>query len=377
MSRQRRQNVVVVCHLGRAGYNVQRALHALGLRAYLVHDKHSRSVRWSRGCKLLHRADELDLADADDISAKINTLHRRIGISSVIPTDVAATRLVSRMQASLRPPVFPIPDLDLLRKLDSKWQFAKICQERQIPIPKTLYFVNSSAFDPRQVAAELGYPVIIKPEVGFGQRNIVIVAGPADAEAYRIGDTHSSGIIVQEFIDGRDWALSTFSRNGIVTHWCTWECPGQLEAQETTSRYGVARFQTTNFRDHDALVDMGRRVIAATGYSGVANFDARLAANGRMVLLECNPRFFNRMLAARICGLDFLAAGLYGSEDDRCSLSECDYYPWQDMFTRRGWNRLRSGEWKSSQLATDLSEMIRDPLPPLIRKFIGEDQKAL
>jgi biotin carboxylase len=356
---------------------VQRALRALGLHTYLVHDKHAKSVRWSRGCKLLHRSEELDTADADEIAAKINTLHRRVGIASVIPTDVSATRLVSRMRSELLPPIFPIPDLKLLRNLDSKWQFARICQERQIPIPKTLYFVNSQAFDPSQVAAEIGYPVIIKPEVGFGQRNIVIVAGPADAEAYRITDVHQSGIIVQEFVDGRDWALSTFSRNGIVTHWCTWECPEQLEAQESTSRYGVARFQTTSFRAHDGLVDMGRRVIAATGYSGVANFDARLAANGRMVLLECNPRFFNRMLAARICGLDFLAAGLYGSDEDRYSLNDCDYYPWQDMFTRRGWNRLRSGEWKTGQLATDLFEMIRDPLPPLIRKVIGEDAKAI
>jgi predicted ATP-grasp superfamily ATP-dependent carboligase len=373
---QRAPNVVIVCHLARAGYNVQRALRALGVRAYLVHDRHARSMRWSHGCRLLHKCDELSTADAEAIAGKINALHRRVGILSVISTDVPATMLVARMQSMLRPAIFPFPAADVLQALDNKWEFAKICAERQVPIPKTLHFRNSAAFDPQLVETELSYPVIVKPAVGFGQHNIVVIAGPAEAEIYRRLETHPLAIVVQEFVAGRDWALSTFSRNGIVTHWCTWECPGQLESQDSTSRYGVARFQTTNFRRHDALVEMGRQVIAATGYSGVANFDARLAENGRMVLLECNPRFFNRMLAARMCGLDFLAAGLYGSEEDRCSLDDADYYPWQEIFTWRGLKRLRSGEWHVRHLVTDLFEMACDPLPPLIRNITGEDRKA-
>lgn len=368
------QHVVLLCHFGRAGYNVQRALHGIAARTFLVHDKHAGSVRWSRDCELLHACDELNTADAAHIAEQINVLHRAIGIDCVIPADIEASLLVSKMLGTITPPIFPIPDTAVLHRLDNKWTFNNLCLEHGVAVPKTLHFKNNADFDARAVDNTLGYPVIVKPEVGFGQRDIVILRSEAAARSFREADSHPNGIVVQEIVAGQDWALSVFARNGVVTHWVTWECPEQLEGGPRT-RYGVSRFQTTHFRDHPALVEMGKQLIAATGFSGIANFDARLDETGRMVLFECNPRLFNRILAARMCGLNFIAAGLDNAPIQRSTLAPCDYYPWQEMFTLRGWRNLLTGRWDLKYLRRDLYEMIRDPLPPLVRKLTKEENQ--
>jgi hypothetical protein len=125
-------------------------------------------------------------------------------------------------------------------------------------------------------------------------------------------------------------------------------------------------------------MEMGERIIAATNFSGVANFDARLdARSGTMKMFECNPRFFNRMLAARFCGLDFVRAGLPRFEGgSRTSLDQKQYYPWQELFSLRGARRLLSGEWKPSLLARDVYELLIDPLPPIVRKLTREDART-
>jgi biotin carboxylase len=364
------RRVVVFCHLGRAGYNMQRALRAIGVRTYLVYDHGAASVRWSRGCKPIFKADDLRTADIDRIAAKINELHRKVEISSVISTDLQSSILLTRIQDVLIPPVFPIPKLDTLLRLDNKWSFSQLCRACNVSIPKTLYFETNRALDLHRIADELGYPVIVKPVVGYGQRNIVVLRNAGEAALFQSAASHQSGLVVQEYVTGRDWSLSVLARDGIVTHWTAWECPAQLR-----KAYGVARFMTTSFRRHDALIDAGKKIVAATGFSGVANFDARVDQNGRMVVFECNPRFFNRMLAARMCGLNFVAAGLPEfALKQRCSLTDGDYYPWQELFTLRGLNLLLTGKWKINHLLRDVGEMLRDPLPPLLRKLTREDE---
>ena len=369
----RKMNVVLLCHLGRAGYNIQRALSAIGVKTYLIYDDRSASVRFSRGCSVLHHVrGNLATANDDLVVSLINTTHARVGIASVIPADVDAAIYLARIRDRLHPAIFPTSPPETLGLLNDKWEFAKICMAQGVPIPKTLFFENNASVDPIAIRDILGYPVIVKPATGFGQRGIDFLIDDAAVNKFCGLHTHDTGMVVQEFVQGRDWSLSVFALDGVVKNWTTWECPSQLE-----TAYGVSRFMTTKFRHHDGLIAMVKKVIAATNFNGVANFDARLCDDGRMVLFECNPRFFNRMLAARICGLNFVAAGLPGhAMRQRPVLCSGDYYPWQDLFTRRGLRRLVSGEWKSRYLIRDLYEMIRDPIPPVVRKITQEDEKA-
>lgn len=367
-------NVVVICHLGRSGYNVLRSLSAIGARSYLITDRRSASIRWSRGSRPLHHAQgDFGPADDDTIVELINRTHARVGLTSVIATDVPSSVLLARVRHRLTAPVFPTAQAETLQQLDNKWEFARICMQVGVEIPRTLYFRDSAALDPEEVASEVGYPAIVKPASGFGQRGIVLLKDPAAAEAFRRQDAPGPGIVVQEYVPGQDWSVSVLAVDGVVRNSTAWECPSQFGH----SGYGASRYLVTKFTNDSRLTRMVQTVILATGYSGIANFDARLADDGRFVLLECNPRVFNRLLAARICGLDFIAAGLPGhAVEQPAVLDDGEYYPWREALSVRGWRMLLRGSWKWRYLLRDLWEMVRDPLPPITRKIGREDEKA-
>lgn len=367
-------NVVLLSHWGRSGYNILRALNSMGAKTFLIHDQRSASLRLSRCCKVVHATPEIAEADPAVVTRIINDLHRSVGIDSVIASDIESLTLLARIKADLQAPIFPIAELDTLLTLNNKWEFYKLCVAHSVAAPKTLFFEDRSAINPDAVASELEFPVVVKPVAGYGQRGILVLTDPRDLQSRLLRD-HAypyGGVVIQEFVEGCDWALSVFARHGRIEHWTAWACPGQLEAG-----YGVGRFLVTKFCDRQDLMEMGEKIIAATNFSGVANFDARLdTRSNTMKMFECNPRFFNRMLAARFCGLDFVWAGLPRSEGrPRISLDQKQYYPWQELFSARGTRRLLSGEWKLSLLARDVYELLIDPLPPIVRKLTGEDAR--
>lgn len=363
-------NIVLICHFGRTGYNILRSLRALGARVYLVHDRRSASLRYSRCCEVVHASRDLQATDPDLVLGIINDLHLEVGIDSVMASDVESLAFLSRIKDRLLAPVFPMSKAETLGTLNDKWEFYKLCQSAGVAAPKSLSFHSKAEFDFDTIERELGFPVIVKPIDSYGQRGITILRNRMQGEVWqRAIEVHDPAVIVQEYIEGRDWALSVFAHDGVIKHWVSWVCPSQLD-----SGYGIGRFLATEFIPRDDLLAMTQKVIAATQFSGVANFDARCDDHsGAMKMLECNPRFFNRMSAARLSGLDFVRPGLPVGSTQAVTLGSVSYYPWQELFSKRGLRRIMRGNWSLAPLLHDIYEMITDPLPPIVRKWSKED----
>lgn len=372
--RSGRLNVVLICHFSRTGFNILRSLRAVNARVYLVHDDRSASLRFSRYCKFLCGTTEYAKADPDVILDAINELHLKVGVDSVLATDVDALTFLARIKDRLLAPVFPMADAELLATLNDKWKFHQLCETAGVELPKTLFFATRGEVDPERIERELGFPVIVKPVDSYGQRGIVVWQDKAQVELWlqAAGDVNHHAMIVQEFIQGRDWALSVFAQDGVIKHWVSWVCPGQLDAD-----YGIGRFLATEFRPREDLLTMGQKIVAATRFSGVANFDARYDERScSMRMFECNPRFFNRMSAARLSGVDFVRPGLPIGGSQPTHVGDISYYPWQELFSRRGIRRLLRAEWRLRPLMHDLYEMGTDPLPLIVRKWTQEDERA-
>ena len=363
-------NVLLICHFGRTGYNILRSLKAVNARVYLVHDRRAASLGYSRRCKVVHATQDLGSADPDQVLGIINDLHLRVGLDSVIASDVESLAFLSRIREQLLAPVFPMADAGTLATLNDKWTFYKLCEAAGVAVPKSLFVGCQAEFDVAAVERELGYPVIVKPVNSYGQRGISIFRNRAEAEEWKGSRLdHDQPVIVQEYIEGTDWAISVFAQDGVIKHWVSWVCPSQLDLG-----YGVGRFLATEFRPRDDLFAMTQKVVTATGFSGVANFDARYDDQAcRMKMLECNPRFFNRMSAARLSGLDFVRPGLPVAGDQPVTLGNVGYYPWQELFSTRGLHRLLRGQWRVVPLLHDIFDMGTDPLPPIVRKWVRED----
>jgi predicted ATP-grasp superfamily ATP-dependent carboligase len=365
-------NVVLICHYGRSGYNVLRSLRAIRAKVFVIHDARAASMRYSLRSKTIHAVPHLDDADPQRIAGIINELHRKRGVDSVIGADVESQLLILRMRDLLTCPVFPIATAEILQTLDNKWSFHQLCIRHDVPVPKTLLCDSGSELDPDLIGRELGWPVVVKPVVGYGQRGIIILKDRADfvRRLAELSSGRNQAVIVQEYLEGPDWALGVFARNGRVEHWAAWVCPGQLDTD-----YGIGRFTSTEFLDRRDLADMCERLIDATAFSGLANFDLRFDTRTDTIrMLECNPRCFNRMLATRAIGVDFVRPGLRGHAGTQPrSLGRASFYPWHELFTARGIKRLLNGKWPLRPLARDLRDMLDDPLVPIMRRLQKED----
>ena len=372
--RNGRLNVVLICHFGRTGYNILRSLRSVNARVHLVHDNRSASLRFSRCCKVLHGTEDYTTTDPEVVLDAINNLHLKVGVDSVIASDVDALTFLARIKDRLLAPVFPMAEADTLAMLNDKWQFHQLCEAAGVELPKTLFFETKAEIDPERIGRELAFPVIVKPVNSYGQRGIIVWQNKAEIVEWlqTVGDFNHQATIVQEFIEGRDWALSVFATNGVIKHWVSWVCPGQLDAG-----YGIGRFLATQFSPREDLLAMGQKIVSAIEFSGVANFDARLDdRTGSMKMFECNPRFFNRMSAARLSGVDFVRPGLPIGNSQPTNLGDISYYPWQELLSKRGMQRLLNAEWRLKPLMHDIYEMGTDPLPLLARKWSNEDKRA-
>lgn len=156
-------NIVLICHFGRTGYNILRSLRALGARVYLVHDRRSASLSYSRCCEVVHASPDLHTTDPDLVLGIINDLHLEVGLDSVIASDVESLAFLSRIKDRLLPPVFPMSGANILTTLNDKWEFYKLCEGAGVAVPKSLSFDSKAEFDFDTVQRKLGFPVIIKP----------------------------------------------------------------------------------------------------------------------------------------------------------------------------------------------------------------------
>lgn len=365
-------HVVLICHYGRAGYNVLRSLNNVDAKIFVIRDARSISMRYSLRSKVVKVVPQIADADPVAIANVINDLHRKYGVDSVIGADVESQALILRMRDHLKCPLFPIASTATLNLLNNKWTFYQLCRRLDVPVPKSILCQDRAAINPDHIGQHLGWPVIVKPIAGYGQRGILILKDQDDFIKRFVGGTDQTPMIIQEYLDGPDWALGVFARCGKVEHWVVWICPGQMDTS-----YGVGRFLSTEFLDRRDLAEMGEKLIAETDFSGIANFDLRFDSRTDTIrMLECNPRCFNRMLTARANGMDFVKPGLpgYAGTQPR-ALGRASFYPWQELFTLRGIKRLVGGRWPVKPLVRDLRDMLVDPLVPIMRKVHKEDSR--
>jgi hypothetical protein len=102
--------------------------------------------------------------------------------------------------------------------------------------------------------------------------------------------------LVQAYVPGRDGGHNILARNGRVLL--------SLTQRRTPEAHGVF------LHDPDAE-EIGRRLAAAVGYTGIANIDTRRdERTGELLALECNPRCWDSLYLAHWAGWNFIAAGL-------------------------------------------------------------------
>ena len=292
------RTVLLLAANGRLGYQVLRCVQAVESVARVVvlgsigeSSWPTRGLRASRFCAEFIEAEQHFTSPG--LVGQVDRVAERLGDAIIVPADLAATRFLAEHSRRLAAPCAPTPSLAALDLLARKDAFAAFCKAARLPHPPTIVAADDA--EARRVLAQRapGALAVLKPLGGQGGAGVRIV----DA-----GDPHwrvrYRPILVQDYVPGRDLSASAFCEGGRVVAFQAYRHVTRLVGSKPVHT-GIDFFGAPQFA---ALVE---RVAALAELNGIVNFDARLGADGRLALLECNPRPWFTMAMAMLAGNNF------------------------------------------------------------------------
>jgi predicted ATP-grasp superfamily ATP-dependent carboligase len=289
----RRPRLLLVSALISMPYRVMRTADAAGADVYVLGAELSRCLAHSRYCRAFVPSERpLDGERDEALAAEINRQIARFGIDLVLPGDVQATRTLIASRDLIEAPLFPLPTLEQFDNLNNKWFFTQLCGELGIPTPPSRVIADAAQLREELTAGSFALPAIVKPinhDGGLG-----VIRFDRETAVAQSAKVDYGPMIVQDFIPGRDIGASVYCEKG--------EIKAFIAHELTRATY----VPLTDERIQPALA----RITARMGVDGVFNFDMRLAPDGEIYYLECNPRFFFKINLSMLAGVNFVAAGL-------------------------------------------------------------------
>ncbi|OOG24899.1 hypothetical protein B1C78_07765 [Thioalkalivibrio denitrificans] len=312
----------------------------------------ARHSRYRRGYVRIPMPSAEQTGSQDAFAEVLDTYIRQRGIEGVVGGDISSTGVLHSVRDRLRGiRVFPTSAMNVLDLLDDKWRFQQFMVGHGIPCPRAVLL---ESLDQWEAAAEsIGYPLIVKPLFGESGHGIVLMRDPGALYSHLRSGTRYAGLplILQAFAPGTDADVSVLALDGrVVCH--------VVQAREAGC--------TLRFVDHPPALEVAERIVAAVGYTGVANIDIRIDERSDGVsVLECNPRFWYTLQASLWRGLNFVEAGfrLAAEEAPDCRAPTDGAYHLHGCLLRRVlWNPVA---WRSIGLYNlkGLYQALSDPLP--------------
>jgi formate-dependent phosphoribosylglycinamide formyltransferase (GAR transformylase) len=140
---------------------------------------------------------------------------------------------------------------------------------REAGVPTAASRGVASAQELRMFAAEIGFPIILKPRSAAGASGTTKVGNERELESAIVeyGLDHGAAVAAEEFVEGHEGFYDTISIGGRVVHeFVSHYYPNVLEAMRT--RWISPQIVTTNRVDaagYNELKAMGQKVIEALG----------------------------------------------------------------------------------------------------------------
>lgn len=196
-----------------------------------------------------------------------------------------------RLAASFR---FVVPSAELVEDLVDKARFHLLAERLRLPVPATRQIRPAALSRPPDV--DLRFPIVVKPlrrrrswsDIGY-MAKATRVDTPEALHAWWPRWTHQElDLLMQELIPGPETCIESYH--------VYVDAQGQIVAEFTGRKirtlppeFGFSTaLATTDAADVAAL---GQSLVHRLGLCGVAKFDFKRAPDGRLYLLEVNPRF--------------------------------------------------------------------------------------
>ncbi len=290
------KHALVLTSLENLALTMIRTLSGKGLKVTIAGAGPGRMLRLSRHCSAYAQVAKngAEFSEAREPALEATArLARARGIDLVVPVDVPGGIFASSLRPRLSDlPFFPFTGAETLRLLDNKWAFYGFLQKHGLPAPRTWLLENAGQ------AGGLALPLVLKPLSEAGGTGVEVVRDAAARDA-RLAGTASHlrfPTLAQEYIEGEDVSLSFLADRGRLLAW---------------SVHMRRPDGAIDYIDDERVIEIGRKIAAGSGYTGMANVDMRYdgPARGRVLVLECNPRFWGTYKYTLGLGIDYLERG--------------------------------------------------------------------
>jgi len=276
-------------------YRVLRCASALHHEVFVAGQGGALLLGFSRFCKRLYRCD-FQTWHQSKVVEFINSLVAQLQIDVVLPSDAITTRLLARIGPELVGEVYPVPSERLFERLGHKDTFMELCASLAVRHPRSLLVRDVHELKKVVSGDEFPAPFVVKSTNRSGGDGIFRVLDKSDFQSISKMIDYAP-ILIQEHIPGSDISMSLFCRSGKAV---------AAVVFERDSKFFRCML-------HESFRAEAERIAAATQFDGVINFDGILTADGEVVFLECNPRFFYSMdLVMLGSGVNFVEIGLGG-----------------------------------------------------------------
>lgn len=350
------KRVLLLTYMENLSLSVLRTLAGRGLTSGVAGAGAGPLVRLSRHCSYYSQiaADGRDMAAAGGaVLEAAERSVREFAPDLIVPVDVPGAHLAAKLKGRISGvPFYPSPDAGTLGRMDDKWSFYEFLLVNGLPSPKTRRLEDASA------AAAVTVPVVIKPPADSGGRGVTVARNAEELKERLAGASYP--LLAQDYLEGEDVDLSFLADRGRLLAWAV-----QLRSPGGTIHY----------IDDARVVDIGRRMAAASSYTGLAHIDMRYdgPSRDRVLVIECNPRFWGTFAFTLGLGADFLGLGIdlaMGGNPAPMTASPVGSSP----NLKSAFRKVLTGQDMSTDSFEHIRQKLSDPAPELrkaARRLLG------
>ena len=181
-------------------------------------------------------------------------------------------------------------DFEAIEKAENRDAFEKVMQSLGIPQPRGEAVTDIE--EGVRVAAEIGYPVLVRPSYVLGGRAMQIVSGEEMLRAYlknAVEINEKQPVLVDKYIVGRELEVDAVCDGKEVF------VPGIMELVERTGIHSgdsISVYPTFSVSDRakETILEYTRRLGLAIGIVGLYNIQFIVDAQENVYVIEVNPR---------------------------------------------------------------------------------------
>lgn len=292
--------ILITTGVWQSSYCAMQSLARMGHKAFMLTDDEKTPFIRSKFCSgYLKTAAESDSAEyANELTEFI----QEKDIDILFPMSDVTMRLVSRHKEKLGAIVkISVPDEGKLDIALNKARAMRFAEENGFLTPKTMF--PRTLDDALRMIREGEGKIVLKTPYGTGGSGVFISDDKNSLSAWVTQRFDPENpIVLQEFIDGDFYDLMAICQDGKISEWFGFYLP---------SEYSFAGAPPYAFPSlNNGMYEYCRSFIEKLDWTGPIDFDFLRGKDGRLYLLEINPRLSGTTNFAYKLGVDLPAAYL-------------------------------------------------------------------